>query len=283
METPADTEETLPVIVTTELTSVSIAEPTPFPVTVNDIVFDKAPERIISLSPSLTEILFEMGYGDKIVGRGSYCDYPPEIEGTADAGRPSKPDLDTIIAIKPDVLFTATSIPVKDKYKLEENGIKIVYIPYPESIEEFQRIYSAFGLIFEGIFDGEEVGKKSFSDLQNSIDSANIELGKFVYITEGMTIATGDTFESSFLSFFGTNIGADGKGYGYPKEYLTEFQPDVIILNDNYTVDDLLADEIYSTLNAVTEGKVYCISNTYFERPSKRITELIEELSAIGG
>ena len=282
METPSDTEETIPVIATTEVTSAPIEEPKPFPIMVNDVVLEKAPEKVVCLSSSLTEILFEMGYGETIVGRGSYCDYPEEIIGVADVGRPSKPDLDAIIALKPDVLFTATSIPIKDRYKLEDNGIKIIYIPCPTSLSEFQRIYSAIGLIFEGVFDGEETGSKVFADLEALISSANIDFGKFVYITEGLTVATGDTFESSFLSRFGTNIGADGKDYGFPKEYLAEFQPDVILLNDIYTVDDLLADEFYSTLDAVANGKVYCISNTYFERPSYRIAELIEILSSIG-
>lgn len=282
METPDVTEETLPVIVTTEITEEAEPEPQPYPVKVNDVVIEKTPERVISLSSSFTEILFEMGYGDKIVGRGSYCDYPSDVEGITDVGRPSKPDLDSIISLKPDVLFTATAIPVKDKYKLEENGINVIYIPYPLSLEEFERVYSAFGLIFEGAFDGEAAGEKCFSDLEAIIEGTDLELGNFVYITEGLTIATGDTFESSVLSRFGTNIAAEGKDYSYPKEYLSEFQPEIILLNDNYTIDDLLADEVYSALDAVANGNVYCISNTYFERPSYRISELIETLSNIG-
>lgn len=283
MESSHTTEETLPVIVTTEIIEEVEAEPQPYPVTINNNIIEKEPERVVSLSSSLTEILFEMGYGSKIVGRGSYCDYPSEIENIVDVGRPSKPDLDGIIALKPDIIFTATAIPTKDTYKLEENGIKVIHIPCPLSLEEFKRTYSAIGLIFEGVFDGEQAGEKCFSNLENVIKETDIKLGKFVYITEGLTISTGDTFESSFLSLFGTNIAADGKEYSYPKEYLVEFQPEIILLNDNYTVDDLLSDETYSTLDAVVNGKVYCISNTYFERPSYRISELVEVLSDIGG
>ena len=281
METEKTTEAAAPVIVTTELDESAEPEPQPFPVTVNDVVIEASPQKVVSLSPSLTEIIFEMGYGDKIVGRGSYCDYPEEIQSAADVGRPSKPDIDAIIALSPDILFTATAIPTKDLYKLEENGIKTLYIPYPESLAQFESIYCAVGLVFEGAFDGEHAGEIRYNAVFSELSSAQISLGDFVYVTEGLTIATGDTFESSVLSLFGTNIAEGGSDYGYPKEYLLEFQPDIILLNDNYTIDDLAADEVYSQLTAVSEGKVYVLSNTCFERPSGRLPVVIDFLNEI--
>ncbi len=282
METSETTSGSeVPVIAATSITVESEPEVQPYPVKINDVSVEKSPERVVSLSPSLTEILFEMGYGDRIVGKGSYCDYPTETEAIADVGRPAKPDFDAIISLRPEVLFTATSIPLKDQYRLEENGIKTVHIPYPTSVDEFKRVYSAIGLIFEGIFDGEAAGEKCFSAFEAAVSATDIDLGKFVYVTEGLTIATGDTFESSVLSQFGTNIGAEGRNYGYSKEYLVEFQPELILLNDAYTIDDLLADEAYSQLTAVVNGNVYCISNSYFERPSGRISELITILDEI--
>ncbi len=282
METTEPSESTVAAIVTTVLSEDVADEPMPFPATVNDVAIEASPEKVVSLSPSLTEIICEMGYGDKITGRGSYCDYPEEIISVTDVGRPSKPDIDMIISLSPDILFTATAIPTKDLYRLEENGIKTVYIPYPENIEQFENIYCAVGIIFEGKFDGEACGKNVFEAVSSAISASDAELGDFVYITEGLTVATGDTFESSLLSNFGANIGESGKDYGYPKEFLAEFQPEIILLNDNYSIDDLLADEVYGQLTAVAEGKVYTINNAYFERPSGRITELIDYLNTIG-
>lgn len=280
METAVTTDDSIPAVVTTVITEESETEPQPFPVIVNDTEIPEAPESVVSLSPSLTEIICEMGYGDKIVGRGTYCDYPADISSVADVGRPSKPDIDAIISLSPDVLFTATSIPTKDLYRLEENGITVVYIPYPVDIRQFENIYNAMGLVFEGKFDGEYAGAKAFEAVRSALDK-DISLGEFVYITEGLTVATGDTFESSVLSSFGTNLGEGGSNYDFSKEFLVEFQPDVILLNDSYTVEDLLADDVYSQLTAVSEGKVYTISNSYFERPSKRIVELIDALYAL--
>ena len=248
---------------------------------VNDKEICEAPESVISLSPSLTEIICEMGYTEKIVGRGSYCDYPSEISSITDVGRPSKPDIDAIISLSPDVLFTATAIPTKDLYKLQENGIVVVYIPYPENMQQFESVYHAIGLVFEGKFDGEAAGVAAFEPIRSAFDAAGISMGNFVYITEGLTISTGDTFESSVLSSFGTNVAEGGTDYGFSSEFLIEFQPDIILLNDNYTIDDLLANEIYSQLTAVAEGRVYSLSNVFFERPSGRLVNLIESLNEI--
>lgn len=278
METKEPAESTVPVIATTVITENVPDEPLPFPVVVNDTVIEASPEKVVSLSPSLTEIICEMGYDDKVIGRGSYCDYPENIASVTDVGRPSKPDIDMIISLSPDILFTATTIPTKDLYKLEECGIKTVYIPYPENMEQFENIYCAIGMIFEGIFDGESCGKKAFESITAAISDNSINLGDYVYITEGLTIATGDTFESSVLSNFGTNIAENSKDYNYPKEFLVEFQPEFILLNDNYTIDDLLADEIFSQLTAIQEGKIYTISNIYFERPSGRLVDFIGAL-----
>ncbi len=269
------TEELLPV-----MADIPAEEPQPYPVLVNGTQIEERPARVVSLSPSLTEILCEMGYGDTIVGRGSYCDFPEEVTALPDVGRPTKPDYDTILSLAPEIVFTATAIPVKDLYRLEENGIKTVYLSYPRSVGEFEKVYRAVGLIYEGLFDGEAKGDECFSELRSVLDGGEISLGKFVYITEELSIATGDTLESSVLSCFGSNVGAEGENYSFPKEYLLEMQPDVILLNSAYTAEDLEADEIYSQLDAVHSGNVILIENTYFERPSARMSDLFDLLKS---
>lgn len=260
-------------------------EPQPYPVTVNDVWIDAAPKRVVSLSSSLTEILYEMGYGASVVGRGSYCDFPREVAAVPDVGRPSKPDYDLILSLSPELLFTATAIPVKDRYRLEESGIRTVYFPVPHTVEEFEKIYRAVGTIYEGLFDGENKGTEDFSKLKKALeDPDRLSLGRFVYLTEGLSPATGDTFESAVLSCFGENAAAAGMDYSFPSESLLESQPDWILLNGDYTAEDLLSDETYALLNAVQNGNVLSVDNSYFERPSLRLIELIDSLSEqLGG
>jgi len=109
-------------------------------------------------------------------------------------------------------------------------------------------------------------------------------LGNFVYITENLSIAGGDesegTLESAVLSCFGNNLAKSAKGYSYDKEKLLKKQPSFILLNNVLTIEDLMGDEVYSQLDAVSDGKIIKLNNAYFEKPSARIKTLISEMQA---
>ena len=259
--------------------STESAEPTPYPFTVNGVMISARPEKIVCLSPALTEIIYEMGYGDTIVGRSSYCDYPSDVLKAADLGSTANPDIDAITDMMPDLVITSTPIASKDTFTMEQAGIKTVLIPSPTTLEGFSSIYTSLGLIFEGMFTGTEKGEDVYSAVSKALGNTDaVNIGNFVYITENLTVAGGDTFESSVLSCFGNNIAKNETGYGFDPAELAENQPDIILLNNKYTIGDLMEDEYYSQLDAVIEERVIFIDNIYFERPSARIIILIDRL-----
>ena len=251
-----------------------------YPVIINDTEIEKAPDKVICLSSSLTEMIYELGFGAKLTGRGSYCAYPESVASLRDFGKPSSPDLDAVRAAKPDLLLTATSIPNKDIAALSDEGIKVLYIASPRSVEEYGRIYCALGMVFEGMHEGEKTGNAAFGKIRDQLENADISLGKFIYITEGGAAAGGDTFESSVLSLYGDNIAKEASGYNFDRERLTDDQPDTVIVNSSIDKNEILNDSIYGELDAVRNGNIISISNSYFESPSGRLTELIRELSA---
>ncbi len=249
-----------------------------YPVTVNDTEIEKAPQKVICLSSSLTEIICELGHGDSLIGRGSYCDYPEEAALLDDFGKPSAPDIAAVKAAAPDVLITATSVANMDVVSLNNSGIRVVYIPAPRTLDEFGRIYNAVGMIFEGRFEGESKGSAVFSEIRNKLSSSGISLGRFIYVTEGLCIAGGDTFESSVLSLYGTNIAEEASGYSYDKSLLTEDQPDTVIFSDSISLGEITSDSVLGTLDAVSSGKVCKVPNSYFEAPSGRIVGLVGDI-----
>lgn len=251
-----------------------------YPVILNDTEIAKAPEKIVSLTPAYTEILFEMGYGDKIVAVSDYCNYPEAAEKLPKAASSANPDISAIKKLKPDLVITATPIVTKDKITLEAEGIKVLTITSPRTIEEFENIYRFFGLAFEGLFEGESVGEKAFSDVRKQLDAIKKTDLKFVYVTAASTPAGGDTFESAILSLFGTNCAEDSEGYSYKAENLKENQPDIIFVSDSLGEDILTSNKNYSSLTAVEAGNTAVLENKYFERPSARITELLSDISA---
>jgi iron complex transport system substrate-binding protein len=254
-----------------------------FPVTVNDTVVKSSPQHVICLSSSLTEMIYELGFGDRLIGRGTYCAYPGSVLSLKDYGKPASPDLEAIKKAAPDLLITATSIPSKDITVLSELGIPVLYIASPRSVDEFGRIYTALGMVFEGLFEGEKKGADVFLGVKSALTSGAPSLGRFIYVTEGGFVAGGDTFEGSVLSLFGENIAKDSTGYSFDKSILSDDQPDVVVLNSDFPVSDLSSDDVFGKLDAVKNGKIISVSNSYFESPSGRITELVKELSSTEG
>lgn len=264
----------------TEETSVE-AEPMPYPLSVNKTEIKASPEKVVCLSPALAEIIYELGYGDTIIGRSSYCDYPENILGAKDVGTAANPDINAISDLMPNLVITSTPIASKDIFTMEQAGIATVIIPSPTTLEGFSSIYTALGLIYEGLFTGREKGEETYSGISKLLGNTEaLSIGKFVYVTENVEIAGGNTFESAVLSCFGTNIAKEGTEYTYDKSLLLENQPDIILLNSKYTRETLLNDEILSQLEAVQNNNIIYIDNIFFERPSAGIKELINTLLA---
>ncbi len=255
------------------------SEPSPYPVTINGTEVEKAPSKVICLSSGLTEMIYELGYGDKLTGRGRYCEYPENAASLKDFGKPSAPDIAAIKEAAPDLVITATSIANRDVVELGDCGIKVVYISAPRSLEEYGRIYEALGIIFEGLFTGGTNGSNAYTAVKNKLGSAEISFGKFVYVTEGLAIAGGDTFESSVLSLYGTNLAAEASGYDFDKALLADEQPDTVIISGDVSSKDLFADSVLGSLEAVKSGKIYTVSNSYFESPSGRLVGILDDIS----
>src|SRR6185369_17378864 len=105
--------------------------------------------RAVSLAPNLTENIFAVGAGDRLVGVTTFCNYPAEAKSIQKVGDTISPNLETIVAIKPDVVLVSTASQIEAfKNILEQNGIA-VYVTNPDSIEgmlaNLQQLGDLFG------------------------------------------------------------------------------------------------------------------------------------------
>lgn len=264
----------------TTATTAEISEPLPYPFLLNDVEIAAKPEKVVCLSPAIAEIICEMGYRDTIIGRSSYCDYPDGISSAKDVGSTANPDIKAITELKPDLVISSTSIASKDIFEMEQQGIKTVIIPSPTTLEGFSSIYTSIGLIYEGMFTGTETGEQYFSEISKILGNTdNFNIGKYVYITENYSVAGGNTFESAVLSCFGTNLAKEAEGYSFDSETLLENQPDILLVNSKYTKAILEENEIFSELEAFQNNRIIYIDNIYFERPTARIIEAVNEMT----
>ena len=125
-------------LVITLLAACSIGTPRPAGAIVDDlgrsVNVKEVPQRIISLSPSNTEILFALGLEDKVVGVTEYCNYPPEALNKAKVGGFSTPDIEIIISLQPDLILADSIHAKKVIPALEERGL-IVFALAPKNLD----------------------------------------------------------------------------------------------------------------------------------------------------
>lgn len=241
-----------------------------YPLTLSDGTEIKAPaERVVSLSPAVTEIIAELGCTDKLAAVSRYCDYPEGLD-KPQAGSSENPDIDEIIKLAPDVVFTLSSLAEREIYALTAAGITPVSLSAPVTVKDYCDLYQAVSAVMGA-------DKKAAVIAEERLNAAaKVRLESFVYVTPKLTAAGKNTFEGSVLSLCGENLCTAGD-YTESEEFLTEI-PKYIIAADSLTTADLTSNTIFSgMINGGAE--VLFVPEERFERPSARLTEVFEALS----
>lgn len=249
-----------------------------FPVKLADgTVIEHAPESAVSLSPAATEIISELGFGEKLCAVSRYCDYPENVCSVT-AGSSENPDIDKLTELSPDVLFTLTPLAEREKYALESSGITVVELSAPETAEEYGELYGVVAAVFSG---GEAGNAAAANAVQSLKDSAkDVKLGTFVYVTPKLTAAGSDTFENAVLSLCGTNL-CTAEGYTSFSDDIPE-APEYIIASDELKVSDITGSELFSGI--AQDAEIIFVPSARFERPSARISEVYAAIrSALAG
>lgn len=248
--------------------------PPSYPVTVGDLRFASSPERAVSLSPAITEIIFELGFGDRLVCRSDYCDYPEEALSLPSAGSGANPDISVIIAAAPDVVITQSPIANTDLARLRNAGISALILEPPDSLEELYSLYGQLAAIFAGETEGARLAEGCTTELKAALSFAKDSCESLVFILEvtttGFLAATGDSFAGDYIGSFGENIAADGKNYRLTAEELAASDPQVIFLAYPLSADNIDA-ELADSLSAFENGYVYVIDSTLTQRPTCRL------------
>ncbi len=251
-----------------------------FPVETCGMELKKAVERAVSLSPAATEIICELGFADKLVGVSDYCDYPEGISAPK-LGSPENPDLQEIMRLMPDAVFTISPLSERETYLLQRAKIAVLDISNAATVEGYAGMYSEIAAAFYGKETvGEKGGRKSDEigdNARKSLEKAaeGINLGTFVYITEKLTIAGSDTFESAVLGLAGSNA-CTGSGFIKGEDYSGE-TPAYIIADSALSTAKLKGD---AKIKAMIDNgaKVCFVTSQCFERPSARTAEVFKEI-----
>lgn len=220
-----------------------------YPVTVEGISFDAPPERILSLSPTMSEMLYELDAWDKVcaavLSENSF--FSSQLAGKELGATAVNPDVDLIVSKTPDLVVTTTPMATVDVKAITDSGAKYLYVPLPKTETEMVELYSMLSLICYGketAMDRVDAVLAPYFELKDEIYQ-NIEYISYLAIqSEELFMATGDTFVSEMLSVFGTNVIGDREGYLASLSEIEELLPDVIAVFGSFSEDYELPEEI---------------------------------------
>ena len=264
---------------------------TKYPITVKDatgteITFDKAPERIVSTSPSETEILFALGLGDKIYGVSDFDNYPEEAASKPKVGGVSAPNAEAILAATPDLVIGGISMKEDVAMKLRSLDLKL-YKTEPKNVDQVLASILQIGVITNTQAKASEIVAQMNEDIRKVTEAAatlKAEDKKKVYIefAPGWTVGKGEFMDELITMAGGINIAGDIEGWSQiNEEKIIQDNPDVILfaadLVDYDTGKPL--EEIIKTrsgwdkITAIQEGRLAGLDEDILSRTGPRLTQ----------
>ena len=253
----------------------------------NDIIIENEPKTVISLGPNVTEMIYALGQGEKLVGRTQYCNYPEEASSVKEVGTLTEPNIEAIAEINPDLVVASTHFPEDVGDKLEELGIKTIVLYNEESFEGVYNSIETLGKILNASSEAKEVVEGMKSKVDEVTEKVKGLESPSVYYVVGFGdsdfTAGGDTFIGEMIRMAnGENIAEDSDGWGYSKEKIAEKNPNMIIVSKNYdTKAAFVSTDFYKDLDAVKNDKVYEIDDDKLNRQGPRLAEGLEDLAKI--
>lgn len=269
----------------------SVVGETVYPIEVTDsqgnvTTITEEPQKIISVAPNITELIYELGLQDKLVGRSEYCDYPSEVLEVEAVGTLFEPNLENIIALEPDVVFASACFDTDSVEMMKNAGIEVVVLDEQTEITGVYTMIETFGQVMncnEEAFACVEEMKATISSVEEKVKGLEAPTVYYVigYGEYGDYTSGGDTYTGDMLQIAGgDNIAKDISGWGITLEELVEADPEIIIISE-YMKADFMSMETYKELTAVKEGNVYTIDINMLDRQGYRNAQGIEELAKI--
>ncbi len=251
-----------------------------------EITLTEPATRVVALTPADCEILYAIGAGDSLVGRGSYCDYPPEVMDVPAVQSGYETNLEQIIALKPQVLLMSTMAQTEEQVAaLTEAGIAVVV----SDAQDIEGAYTAISMI--GTLMGKDAEaadvidsmKQTFEDVTQSAqctcpETVYFEVSPLQY---GLWTAGSGTFMNEVAEMLGlVNCFADVEGWAeISEEQVIERNPDYIVTISMYfgegptPEEEILSRAGWENVRAVKNGAILNLTGNELSRPGPRLAD----------
>jgi len=253
-----------------------------------ELVLDRPAERLISLAPSNTELLFALGVGGRVVGTAPFSDYPPEASEIPVVVSLGYLDTELIVTLEPDLIFAAGITSPAQRTQLEDLGLPTLVLE-PKNLSGIVENIFLAGRAVGAQVAAQRLAENFTAGWENVTRTlANVtSFPRTFYLMDtfgGYWTAGSGTFIDEFIrEAGGTNIASEISGWFiFSAENITASDPEVIILAAYAMVDEttFASDPFWGQLTAVKEGRVYRITDqNLFDRPGPRLVMGLEILA----
>jgi iron complex transport system substrate-binding protein len=245
-------------------------------------------DRVVSLAPSLTEVVFAIGAQDKLVGDTSYCDYPEAAKQIAHVGDTIQPNIEAIVALRPQVVLVSTSSQL-EAFVQKMRELKIaVYVTDPHDLDGIFRTIGNLGALlgFQANADKLVAGLRARSEAVSAKVGAKPPVSVFFQVSREPLYTAG---KGAFLTDLirragGHSVTADvpGEWPSFSAEAALAANPETIVMSSGDSMSGKIKSKVADALlksPAVTNGRVYEINGDLLLRPGPRTVDGLELLA----
>jgi len=259
------------------------------------VTLEQPAHRVVSMAPSVTEILFAIGAGDQVVGRDTFSDYPEEaLELTDIGGSMGDYSYETIASLDPDLVLAA-EINTADQVKaLEDLGLTVYYIANPTDFEGLYEVIETVGLLTGHTADAETLTESLALRVQTVEDTISQATSTPVvfYELDGSDPAKPWTSgPSTFMDMLITKAGGQNVGAALSSswaqisvEELIVQDPAIILLGDaayGMTPEQVAARTGWADIAAVKENKIYTFNDDLVSLAGPRLVDGLETIAKL--
>ncbi len=242
------------------------------------------PQRVVSLSPGISELIFALGRQASLVGRTDYCTYPEEVKRIKSVGGISDANVEMIIALKPDVVIASSMVNRQTVERISHSGIPVVSLPERKNVEGVYQTINILGRIFCEQSRADSLVRSMQDGIDRIRRQNRGEVRPKVYYVVGFGssgdyTAGGNTYINEMIELAGgKNIAENARNWSFSKEALFADQPDCIIIR-NEDLKTFVNTSPYNKLKAVRENRVFGIESSLMDCQTNRSIEAIEQIS----
>lgn len=273
----------------TTITESTVAEAT-YPVTVGDLTLDAQPVRIVSLSPTATEMLYAIGAGAQVVAVDEFSNFPQEAVALGTALSGYEPNIESISTFEPDLVIAAYD-PGGLVEQLKSLGISVFINDAATNLDNVYEQIEQLGVLTGHTAQAVQLSSQLQSEIETAVTSIDVptQLSYYFELDNTYYSLTSNTFVGQVFGLFGLRNIADSAetGNNYPQlsaEAIVSSNPDLIFLADtkccNETIATVGARAGWSNLKAVTNGNVIELDDDVASRWGPRIIELVKAVLA---